>query len=207
VPGCQGFGFCCAPQGHSSHQTCGTFKVRVGFRPPGRGGLSGGRSAEHSMQSLDIYIKPPIDTLLESIEDNLSDHVSFHDILHAYDLLSARIRLKIGIFSISESTSPILTPLRSESTQIFYALRRDIGRILIKPTSNHGTSVSVDLSETGRNEDERQKARDMVLLTHRALRFLSDIFRFPPLQSLFTRMSSRSICSLFVSISRDSWNA
>ena len=138
------------------------------------------------------YIKSPIDTLLESLEDNESDHISPHDLLHAYDALSSRVRSQIGAFATSDRAWHALVPLQSRSTQIIRVLRRDILRVCVEPSQSHGNSLSDDISATEKREFMEASvkyARDMVSVSHHALRFLSDIFRFSALRSAFASMS------------------
>jgi hypothetical protein len=140
------------------------------------------------------YFKSPIATLVQSTDECDSHYISITDLLHAYNILSARIRLQIGIVSISNAPWSALTPIRQCSSQVVCAVRRDIRRILAQPSVFHDFGTSQPRGElssdtTGADSSHR-RTRERVELARHALRFLSDIFRFPVLHKIFTRMLS-----------------
>jgi hypothetical protein len=144
------------------------------------------------------YFKSPIETLVASIEDFAFDHISVNDLLHAYDTLSARIRLQIAVVSVSNTAWEALTSFQLHSAPVVCALRRDIRRVLeespfvpglgtLEPQAGLSSEIpDADLHRT-------EKARVAVQLAYHALRFLSDILRFPVLHTIFSSMSSLRI--------------
>jgi hypothetical protein len=144
------------------------------------------------------YFKSPIETLVASIEDLASDHISVSDLLHAYNTLSARIRLQIAVVSVSNTTWEALTSLQLHSAPVVCALRRDIRRVLAESpcTTGLGALEPQDClsSDTPRTDlHHTQKARMDLELAYHALRFLSDILRFPVLHTIFSSTFSSRI--------------
>ncbi|KAJ7442618.1 hypothetical protein FB451DRAFT_1297037 [Mycena latifolia] len=140
------------------------------------------------------YFSSPAETLLESTGPN-ADDISFHDLIEAYNTLSNRIRSQIRLILIAETPLPALIALKEYSHQIGEALRRDLKRTREEPPHSRRTSIAGASFQmiTQPDEDEIRVSRDLALLSHQALRFLSDIFSFPPLYSIFTTNDLRSI--------------
>ena len=140
------------------------------------------------------YFKSPIETLVGSMEELASHHISISDLLHAYNTFSARVRLQIGVVLTSNITWSALTPLQFHSAQVVCALRRDIRRVLERPSFVPISASLLQLQPqagsssdtTGTNLHHSPITREAVELAHQALRFLSDIFRFPTLHTIFS---------------------
>lgn len=143
------------------------------------------------------YFKSSVDTLLESIHDTESDHVSLHDITEAYNTFSTRTIAHITVISQADYPLPALNLPKVHSSQIIQSLRRDVRRALLDPSidfthqySPFDGSMRSESQEL--NEDEIKYARDLSSLCHQSLRFLSDILRFPALYSIFPSVSTTS---------------
>ena len=144
------------------------------------------------------YFKSPIETLVGSMEELASHHISISDLLHAYNTFSSRVRLQIGVVLTSNTTWSALTPLQFHSAQVACALRRDIRRVLAQPSFVPNSASLRQLQPqagsssdtTGTNLHHSPITREVVELAHQALRFLSDIFRFPTLHTIFSCTSS-----------------
>jgi hypothetical protein len=149
------------------------------------------------------FFMSPAETLLESTGPN-ADDISFHDLIEAYNTFSLRIRSQIRVILKNAGTPPpALISLKECADQMSEALRRDLKRTREEPSSNsRRTSFAQDSLQTipEIDEEEIRAARDLALLSQQVLRFLSDIFSFPPLYSIFsstsTSMSARHAFNL-----------
>lgn len=141
------------------------------------------------------YLVGPIETIVCSRKALLSGHLSHHDITEAYRTLSMRIRQSSCHLSVVSVSFPALDPLRDKGADVVAALRRDILRALRtypwhtpeEPSSRSSgpTAESIGWGPTTYNTN---CATDFSTLCHYALRVLSEIFRFPALSSMFTRV-------------------
>lgn len=143
---------------------------------------------EHEMQSPDTFFVSPLETLLGSLE-NPDDDITVHDIIDAYSLFSSRLRSQIRTFLRGgEENSTPFTPIRDASSQLMQVLRRDVRRVLIDPSYEYARLTSCDESYSMSQSIDRrwlQFAKDLALLSHSALRLVSEIFAFPSFLSLF----------------------
>lgn len=136
----------------------------------------------------------PLETIIESLDDQY-DPISLHDITEAYNVFSVRIRSHIQSILQGNHTYPAFTAIKENSSKLIRALRRDIRRSLVKPTSEYHRVFSIDdpyVSDERLNEDEIQLARNSSSLCHHALRLASDVLSFPPLFSAMPSMSQAS---------------
>jgi hypothetical protein len=134
------------------------------------------------------YLNSPLETLLESIDDPESEHISLHDLTEAYNILSNRIRSQMRVILEASQPLPAFNPLKQNSPQLTQSLRRDIRRALIDPSSTSRASSSLEnslLSNSQVSEDEIKYARDLSSLCHHTLRFLSLVFTVPAMYSIF----------------------
>ena len=138
-----------------------------------------------------VYLSSPLDTILESMDDPHLRYVSLHDLIEAYSVLSSRIRTQMNVIIKANRPPPALAPLKEHAPLLARALMRDVRRAFIDPsTSLQKTPPSCESSSAHLPviDHEIQYARDLTILCHHALRFLSDVFVFNPLYSLFTGM-------------------
>ncbi|KAJ6508524.1 hypothetical protein C8R45DRAFT_1089693 [Mycena sanguinolenta] len=136
------------------------------------------------------YFMSPAATLLESAGLH-SDDISLHDLIEAYNTFSLRIQSQIRVILKATSTPPALVSLKEFSRQLSEALRRDLKRAREETAMSRRTSFAVQTPQL--DEDEIRAARDVALLSQQVLRFLSDIFSFPPLHSIFSTIELESI--------------
>jgi hypothetical protein len=147
-----------------------------------------------------MYLSSPLDTILESMRDPNLRYVSLHDLIEAYSVFSSRIRAQLRVIIQANHPLPALAPLKEHSSVLARALTRDIRHVLIDPSNGlrrtppSGESMFTHISMT---DHEIQYARDLTILCHHALRFLSDVFVFKPLYSLFAGMCGNDLHSLF----------
>ncbi|KAJ7016203.1 hypothetical protein C8F04DRAFT_1164189 [Mycena alexandri] len=105
------------------------------------------------------------------------------------------IRTQIrGILS-AEATLPALTSLAECCHQLSEVLRRDLIRTREEPfPQSRRTSFKLDsIQSISELDEEIIIARDLALLSQQVLRFLSDIFSFPALHSIFSTNDLRLI--------------
>jgi hypothetical protein len=142
------------------------------------------------------YLIGPIETIVCSHKGLVSGHFSLHDVTEAYRTLSMRIRQSSGSLSIASGPYPALGPLRENSANLVAALRRDISRNL-RGFGPH-TACDMHSSSTVHSEGDVggepatygvNYAIDVSTQCHYVLLLLSEIFRFPALLSVFSRMS------------------
>ncbi|KAJ7505135.1 hypothetical protein B0H11DRAFT_1977000 [Mycena galericulata] len=143
------------------------------------------------------YFMSPAETLLESMGPN-ADDISFHDLIEAYNTFSDRIRSQIRTILNVAAPHPALVSLREYTHQMVQALRRDLKHTREETASNPRRTSLADnsfLATAELDEEEVRVSRDLALLNHQVLRFLSDIFSFPPLYSIFSIDDLRIILS------------
>lgn len=142
------------------------------------------------------YLLGPIETIVCSRRALASGHLSLHDLSEAYRTLSMRIRDSSDHLSTVSDVFPALESLRDKGADVVAALRRDISRALRISAWQSSVDSSAPTAETVRCEvmtHNENRARDISILCHYALRLLSEIFRLPALSSLFactSRISS-----------------
>jgi hypothetical protein len=130
------------------------------------------------------FLSSPLETILESIYDPGLDNISLHDLIEAYSTLSTRIRLQAR-FLLQDQPFAAIESLQEHSSSLTYALRRDLRRALLDPSSHSQQSQFTDISISSH---EIQYARAIAALCLHALRFLSDVFVFKALYSVFSGM-------------------
>ena len=140
-----------------------------------------------SLGMSETYFVSPIQTLSESVKDPGQDWITSHDLVEAYNVLSARIRFHIHDILTVDNPPPSLAIFKVQSSQIAECISRDIERLLPSPfESDHaGRSYHSDGSLSG---DELYIATNNATLCYHALRFMTDIFTF---QSLYSNFTSR----------------
>ncbi|KAJ7176026.1 hypothetical protein C8R46DRAFT_1347487 [Mycena filopes] len=141
------------------------------------------------------YFMSPAETLLESTGPN-ADDVSVHDLIEAYNTFSQRIRSQIRGILRAEAPLPALTSLAEYCHQLGEVLRRDLKRTREEPfPQSRRASFAINSFQSipQLDEEEMRIARDVALLSQQVLRFLSDIFTFPALHSIFSTDDLRSI--------------
>ncbi|KAF4593329.1 hypothetical protein EYR38_009043 [Pleurotus pulmonarius] len=138
------------------------------------------RSLTRSSDQVDQFLRSPIETLLESI----TEEISTHDVIEAYNLFSNRIQANIQLMTTHDLALPTL---QQHSSAIADALHRDI-RSLFRQASSLA-------------DEDTYNASENVLLCHEALRLLSNIFTFPALFRCFNNSTLGPLLSLVLSTS------
>ncbi|KDQ27025.1 hypothetical protein PLEOSDRAFT_159058 [Pleurotus ostreatus PC15] len=86
------------------------------------------QSLTRSSDQVDHFLYSPIETLLESI----AEEISVHDVIEAYNLFSNRIQANIQLMTTHDLALPIL---QRHSSPIAHALHRDIQSLFNPPSS------------------------------------------------------------------------
>lgn len=141
------------------------------------------------------YFRSPILTLLESLE-NGTVRVCPHDLLHAYDVFSTRVKRLFSEVLADDDAVPALDFLRQHSHALAECLKRDIAGVHVNPfpvvPSSFGQIPdTIPPSPPGTSDEELRVAQDASALCHQALRLLSSIFYFPWLAVVFSSQSCR----------------
>lgn len=132
------------------------------------------------------YFASPIQTLSESIKDPGQDWITSHDLVEAYNVLSARIRSHRHDILIVDKPLPSLAIFKAQSSQIAECISRDLERLLPSPFDSPQHAGRSYYSDHSLSADERHIANNNATLCHHALRFMTDIFTFRSLYSNFT---------------------
>ncbi|KAJ7147132.1 hypothetical protein C8R43DRAFT_1129909 [Mycena crocata] len=149
------------------------------------------------------YFISPTETVLQSMGPG-GDDISFHDLIEAYNTFSNRIRAQIRGILDSQAPKPALISLKASSHQLAEALRRDLKRIRDEPASHSRRTsfIGGSFQTTEMDEEDIRVSRDLASLSQQVLRFLSDIFSFPALHSIFATNDLRSILSELLAVGR-----
>jgi hypothetical protein len=131
------------------------------------------------------YFRSPIETLSDSLTYESS--ISLHDLIDAYSTLSMRIRSQSATIVHVDNNHIALRPLKLFSGEIYQCLRRDIRIALDDPFSEDFMTPKFLDVET----DNVKYARDVLALSLHSLRFISDLFRFQALHSMFSSESTQ----------------
>ena len=141
--------------------------------------------SDRGKESLATYLASPIRTLCESVNDPEQDFISDHDIAEAYNLLCGRIRSRKSDISIMKTPRSMCKDL----PLLVLCISRDIHRVLPNPFesfSRRGEQPVNQFYDTDPiNEENMPPAMDH-MLCQSALRFMSDLFMFPTLYSMFS---------------------
>ncbi len=161
---------------------------------------SGSRGSHVSLRSKSIrdsltYFRSPILTILESLENGRA-RICSHDLLHAYDVLSSRVKGLSSEVLAEDDTVPALDFLRQHSHALAECLKRDIAKMHVYPFAVVPNSVgqlpdTISPSPPEVSDEELKIARDASALCHQALGLLSSIFYFPWLAMVFSSQSCR----------------
>lgn len=147
------------------------------------------------------YLRSPISTILESIEDVHKEYLSAHDLIDAYHTLCSRLRDISGVLSNESAKVPALRCLEEQSVPFTRILRKHVREALVDPllTASQRSSVWVgalrpyNWPSTPVTDEDMKLARDTASLCQSALRVVSYILRFPALSAVFTGESIPSL--------------
>ena len=162
--------------------------------------------APTSPEALDVdtFFKSPILTLSESLEDVDADHISNHDVLEAYAILSNRIKQTAHFLGEARKEYSALNFFSKHTGPVVQCLRRDIKRALIdplpKPSTPHETiPQSIEFLTKEPSASTRKQITEHPAICYAALGIVSNIFKFSTLSSLFagkfTFLSRLMICA------------
>ncbi|KAI0269933.1 hypothetical protein BC834DRAFT_578053 [Gloeopeniophorella convolvens] len=151
--------------------------------------------------TLTSYLLSPVEAIVHSTQAVAPDSLSLHDILEAYHILSTRIRRLSSDLEAVPIPITALAPLQTNCASIVVALRRDVSRALRVHVQRDSYECGARFSVAAEGSIcvgaacNPKCASESSLLCLYALRLLSEVFRLPPLSSLFSGGSSFSISS------------
>ncbi|KAI0826909.1 hypothetical protein BC628DRAFT_230054 [Trametes gibbosa] len=133
----------------------------------------------------------------------LAPDASLRDLIEAYSILTARLRVCISDSTDADASWPLFQPLRKQRDLFAEALVRDIRRVFLDPLEDDLPSVDSIESprrepsalpsprdspkkKRGMSEEQVKRARDFCGVCHAVLRLLSLFFTLPALYQLFT---------------------
>ena len=153
------------------------------FTPPARS--SGTNPSTHVR-----YLRSPILTILESIEDVHQDYISLHDLVDAYHTLCTRLKGISDVLCDENVNVPALCCLEEQSVPFIQCLRKHIRGALVDPLLDPSQRSPTWMDPYNRasipvTDDGVKLARDTALLCQSALRVASYILRFPKLFVIF----------------------
>ncbi|KAF9005428.1 hypothetical protein BDQ17DRAFT_1353043 [Cyathus striatus] len=127
------------------------------------------------------FFSSPIETLLESLEDPQDEHVTLHDVIEAYAMLSTRIRvLAKTLLEVPVTPQPALETLQAHSRDLHKCLSRDIQRATAIPLHQFQSDWTVvhTLSEIDLPPECLQDSKDIANVCHHALQVIASVFLF-----------------------------
>ncbi|KAJ3552100.1 hypothetical protein NM688_g4332 [Phlebia brevispora] len=156
---------------------------------------------EPATSSLDDYLKSPIATLLESVEDESLERVSRCDMIQAYSLLSARIKNLSSALKNDDERTKAVQYLTENASKIFECLTRDIQRTFnpfnLTAERSEGSPSSPDETLL---QDKLSGVRENSALAQHALVLVAEISAVPECSSLLNDDSATDILSSIVSL-------
>ncbi|KAK7048531.1 hypothetical protein R3P38DRAFT_2869948 [Favolaschia claudopus] len=165
------------------------------------------------------YLSTPVKTIIDA-------SASLDDLIRAYSVLAARIRANITLSNESNTSYPLLQPLRRNKVALEQAIVRDLGRCLVDPETMVDAQSSEDKEEEaclkGQDQPERvflpspQKSpkkkkkgttarkakygRDLCTICHSVLKLLGVVFTLPAVYGVFSFPQLRSILTEVLAI-------
>lgn len=131
--------------------------------------------------ALNEYLRSPIDTLLESVEDESMEKIYLYDLIQAYGLFFARAKKLSEVLCDDAKRADAMVYLQENSSAICKCLVRDIRRVIAPLRSPQDTTdVPYELTK-----DEVNEARDKSSLAQHALVLLAQVFSLPNSSYIF----------------------
>ncbi|KAI8994258.1 hypothetical protein BD414DRAFT_436966 [Trametes punicea] len=142
------------------------------------------------------YLERPISRIV-------AQDASLRDLIEAYSILAARLRVCVTDNTDADASWPLFQPIRKQRDMLVEAFVRDICRVFMDPVEERPastdpiTSPRVERSslpsprdspkkKRGMSAEQVKRARDLCGVCHAVLRLLSLVFTLPALYQLFT---------------------
>lgn len=133
-------------------------------------------------RDLHTYLQSPIETFLESLEDEFAERISSYDVIQAYGLCSARVKKISALVRDGDERAIAVRYLKDNTSAVSRCLSRDIGRALIDVCPEIDDSdVGEDASRVVLSEEALQQARNNAALAQHALVLIGEISCVPEL--------------------------
>ena len=124
---------------------------------------------------LSEFLKPPIESLLESLEDKLQTRISPFDLIQAYGLCSARVRRLSTALEGDNERGVALRYLKVNASTVLQCLARDIRKAMTVFLSERDERVADKHSKITLTAEEMEDARACAALSQNALSFVAQI--------------------------------
>ncbi|KAF8551673.1 hypothetical protein OG21DRAFT_1498937 [Imleria badia] len=161
--------------------------------------------------------------LSRPVQQIISPDSTLRDLIEAYSILHARLRVAVASSTDADASWPFFQPLRKNIHLFTQAVCRDLGRALVEPKSDLAPDDDIPLNCENECEDDeafsllpspkqspRKKqgmsasqikfARDLCTTTHAVLRLLSAIFTLQPLHQIFDDVQLRDMLTHVLAI-------
>lgn len=143
--------------------------------------------AARRAQGLSEYLKSPISTLLESLEDELQERVSTLDVIQAYGLCSARVKNLSSAVGDKQERTEAFNYLRENASSVLQCLARDIKGAM---TEFYGEATNITMSPRALTG-----ARASATLAQHALAFVAQMACLAELSEIWKGTTHHNFCS------------
>ncbi|KAF8442906.1 hypothetical protein L210DRAFT_3611408 [Boletus edulis BED1] len=162
--------------------------------------------------------------LSRPVQQIISPDPTLCDLIEAYSILHARLRVAVASTTDVDASWPLFQPLRKNTHVFTQAVCRDLGRALIQPKLDLAPEDDVPMEceevceddeacsllpspkrsprkkKQGMSASQIKFARDLCTTTHAVLRLLSAIFTLQPLYQIFDDVQLRDILTHVLAI-------
>jgi hypothetical protein len=121
--------------------------------------------------NMSIFLSP-VDILSSSLDDSNKERITIHDLVDAYSVMASTLKTIILQNRNTEISFIDIGPIKSRLSLFVCAMRRDVKRVLYSPF-NEG-----EISTDGLSSRQIRCAKDLAILSHHALRVLSQLLSF-----------------------------
>ena len=139
------------------------------------------------------YLVYPVSQIVKHASD-----VSMRELIEAYNVLAARLRVSLSGKTGLDASWPLFHPLRKNKKAFVDALVRDLGRALIDPASGYEAKdtpmallpspKNTPKKKGGMTAEQVKYARDLCTTSQSVIRLLALVFTLPALRKMFSGM-------------------
>ncbi|KAK7056996.1 hypothetical protein VNI00_002714 [Paramarasmius palmivorus] len=121
--------------------------------------------------NMSIFLSP-VDVLSSSLDDSNKERITIHDLVDAYSVMASALKTIILQNRNTETSFIDIGPIKSCLSLFVCAMRRDVKRVLYSPFNED------EISTNGLTSRQIRCAKDLSILSHHALRVLSQLLSF-----------------------------
>ena len=152
------------------------------------------------------YLDRPVNKILSQCS-------TLPDLIEAYSVLTARLRVAVHETTDSNCSWPLFQPIRKRRLAFVDSVTRDLGRALVDPMDGDdqfgcpqpeppsalpSPEKSPRKRRCGMDEDQVRYARDLVTVSHAVIKFLGLVFTLPAVYGLFDGSLALVSSSVFI---------